>query len=731
MGRPTLRPPRITLKSANDKPINVRGCYECNFVIDGHHGRGKCYVADTPSLLGLDWIIQHEPLFRRLTEGSISNVSSSTLKALNSSLTTRLKKEFSTVFTPGLGHCTKSKAKLTLKPNAKPVFQKARPVPYAAVQKISTEIDRLVSTQVPMPVDHSEWSAPIVAVQKKNGSIRLCADYSTGLNDALEQHQHPLPTPDDIFTKFNGGRYFSQLDLAEAYLQLEVDVDLKQLLTINTHRGLFRFNRLPFGVKPAPGIFQQCIDALIAGLDGTAAYLDDILVTGRTIDEHNTRLEAMLLRIQDYGFRVRLEKCKFLQTEINYLGFVINEQGRRPDPDKIEAIQKMPAPKDVSQLRASLGLINFYGNFVKDLHNLRAPLDALTKKDVVYTWTPECQSSFDKIKAILSSDLLLTHFDPNLPIIVAADASNYGIGATLSHRFPDGSEKVVYHVSRCLTTAQKNYSQIEKEALALIFAVQKFHRFVHGRHFTLKTDHKPLVAIFGSKKGIPVYSANRLQRWATKLLNYNFAIEYVNTKDFGQVDALSRLIASHSSTPEDYVIANVDVDVTAELIENCRHLPVSVETIRTATRADQVIRKIIDYIKSGNWPAIERNSPFWHYYNRRDTLTTVDGCLLTASRIVIPGSLQRRVLTTLHKAHPGQTRMKMLARSYVYWPTLDTDIEQLVRNCSKCASVAKNPVKGELYSWPKPTSPWIRVHAHFAGLMNGRFYLILVDAYSK
>uniref|UniRef100_W6NAZ8 RNA-directed DNA polymerase n=1 Tax=Haemonchus contortus TaxID=6289 RepID=W6NAZ8_HAECO len=223
----------------------------------------------------------------------------------------------------------------------------------------------------------------------------------------------------------------------------------------------------------------------------------------------------------------------FLQTEINYLGFVINAQGRRPDPDKIKATQKMPAPKDLSQLRALLGLINFYGTSVKDPHNLRAPLDALTMKDAVYTWTPECQSSFDKIKATLSSDLLLTHFDPNLPIIVAA-------------------------------------------------------------------DHKPLVAISGSKKGMPVYSANRLQRWATMLLNCNFVIEYVNTKDFGQVDALSRLIASHSSTPKDYVIANVDVDVTAKLIENCRHLPVSAETIRTATRADQVIEKIIDYIKSGN-----------------------------------------------------------------------------------------------------------------------------------
>uniref|UniRef100_W6NB06 RNA-directed DNA polymerase n=1 Tax=Haemonchus contortus TaxID=6289 RepID=W6NB06_HAECO len=167
------------------------------------------------------------------------------------------------------------------------------------------------------------------------------------------------------------------------------------------------------------------------------------------------------------------------------------------------------------------------------------------------------------------------------------------------------------------------------------------------------------------------------------LLNYNFAMDYANTKDFGQADALSRLITSRSSTPKDYVIANVDVDVTVELIENCRQLPVPAETIRTATRADHVIKKIIDYIKAGNWHAINRNSPLWHYYNHRDTLTTVDGCILTASRIVIPGSLQRRVLTTLHKAHPGQTRMKMLARSYVYWPTLDTDIEQLVRNCSK------------------------------------------------
>ncbi|EYC27997.1 hypothetical protein Y032_0008g28 [Ancylostoma ceylanicum] len=213
-------------------------------------------------------------------------------------------------------------------------------------------------------------------------------------------------------------------------------------------------------------------------------------------------------------------------------------------------------------------------------------------------------------------------------------------------------------------------SKIEKEALALIFAVQKFYRFVHGRHFTLKTDHKPPLAIFGSKKGEPVYSANRLQRSATTLLKFNSTVEYVNTKNFGQTDALSRLIAAQPSESDDYVIVAVDVDV-------------------------------------------DRNSPLWHYYYySRDKLTTTNDCLLTANRIVIPKSLHCRVLASLHKAHQGQTRMKMPARSYVFqWPSLDADIESIVKNCTTCTMLAKNSVKAELYSRPKPTAPWTREHA--------------------
>ncbi|KAK6763772.1 hypothetical protein RB195_024195 [Necator americanus] len=249
--------------------------------------------------------------------------------------------------------------------------------------RISTEIDRLVSTHVLEPVYHSEWAALIVAVQKKNGSIRPCADHSTGLSAAMEQNL--LPSPDDIFMELNGGRYFSQLDLAEAYLQLEVNDVPKLPLTINTHCGLYRFNHSftsSFGVKPAPdpSILKQCMDVLIAGIDGTVAYLDDILVTGRTIEEQNARLEytwsnKVFKRIQDCGLSFRLDKCASMRTEITYFEYVFKAQGQsRKDESYIEG------PKDVSQLRFFLGIINFYGDFVKNLHSLRTPLDTLTKK---------------------------------------------------------------------------------------------------------------------------------------------------------------------------------------------------------------------------------------------------------------------------------------------------------------------------------------------------------------
>ncbi|XGW11934.1 hypothetical protein V3C99_012977 [Haemonchus contortus] len=359
--------------------------------------------------------------------------------------------------------------------------------------------------------------------------------------------QHPLPTTEEVFTKLNGGQFFSQIDLADAYLQIEVESRSKEMLTINAHRGLYRYNRLPFGVKSAPGIFQQIMDSMICGLQGVAPYLDDIIVTGHTYEEHCRNLETLLNRISEYGFHVRLVKCHFLMPMVRYLGFILDKDGRRPDPEKIEAVRQMPVPWNVAEVRSFLGMISYYGSFVAEMRQIRAPLDELLKKNVPSRWTSKCDEAFKRAKEVLSSDLLLTHFDPSLEIIVAADASDYGIGAVILHKMPDRTEKAICHASKSLTTAEKNYGQIEKEGLALIFAVRKFYRYIYGRQFKLLTDHKPLLHIFGPKKMVPIYTANRLQRWKLILMGYDFSLIYRSTSEFGKADAF---IETHSSKTE-------------------------------------------------------------------------------------------------------------------------------------------------------------------------------------
>ncbi|PIO65501.1 hypothetical protein TELCIR_12825 [Teladorsagia circumcincta] len=276
--------------------------------------------------------------------------------------------------------------------------------------------------------------------------------------------------------------------------------------------------------------------------------------------------------------------------------------GRRPDPKKIEVIKQMPSPKDLPQLRSLLGLLSHYGSFVKEMRSLRAPLDALLAKNAKFKWTRTCEECFNRAKEILTSDLLLAHYDPSQDIIVAADASNYGLGAVISHRYKDGSEKAIAHASRSLLPAEKNYSQIEKEALAIVFAVQKFRRMLHERWFTLLTDHKPLLTIFGSKK-IPVYTANRLQRWAITLLAYDFNIQYRSTRSFGQADALSRLIANQSAQEEDRVIAaiSIDDDISQTFVNTIRALPVTAREVKESTAKDRLLKQAVSYIQ-GSWP---------------------------------------------------------------------------------------------------------------------------------
>jgi hypothetical protein len=240
---------------------------------------------------------------------------------------------------------------------------------------------------------------------------------------------------------------------------VELDDDSKQLCNINTHRGVYEYQLLPFGIKSAPGIFQAIMDNMLAGLSFPTAYLDDIIVVSCSPDDHRRHLHAAFLRINEYGFRVRLGKCSFFQLSIKCLGFIVDKDGRLPDPQKITAVAKMPAPTNITTLRSILGLVNYYQSFVPNMRSMRQPLDDLPKKDNEWTWSARCQQIFESIKGILNSDLLLTHYDPLLEVIVAADASEHGVVAVIQHRWPNGSGKAIAHASCSLKPAEQNYSQ--------------------------------------------------------------------------------------------------------------------------------------------------------------------------------------------------------------------------------------------------------------------------------
>uniref|UniRef100_A0A183CHH4 RNA-directed DNA polymerase n=1 Tax=Globodera pallida TaxID=36090 RepID=A0A183CHH4_GLOPA len=654
----------------------------------------------------------------------------------------KLPQRYAQIFEEGLGLCTKIKAHLTLNPTATPVFRRARPVPYSALPVVNGELERLEKMKVITPVEHTEWAAPILVVKKANGSARLCADFSTGLNDSLQLHQHPLPLPSDIFSKLNGGKYFSKVDLSDAYLQIELDEESKNLCTIATHRGHFKYERMPFGVKSAPGIFQSIMDNMLADLSFALAYLDDIIIVSPTIDEHAEHVDQIFARLNNWGFRARMDKCSFFQTEIKYLGVIIDQKGRRPDPSKVTAIAEMPIPTNLPELRSYLGMVNYYQEFIRNFRCIRQPLDELLKADQPWNWTPKCQNAFNKIIATLQSDLALTHYDPALPIIVAADASQHGIGGVLSHELANGTIKAVSHFSRSLSPAEQNYGQIEKEALALVEAVKRFHKMIFGRKFTLLTDHQPLKKIFGNKSGVPKHSHNRLVRWSLILTAYDFDIKYVKTELFGQADALSRLISSNRAAKpdEEIIVASCEIEnsLQNDIREIVRQLPITYKELVAETKDDSGLQQIMKFVKN-LWPEPKNfreteflsSEKYVQFHRRKDDISIVNDCLMLGERIIIPKALQKQILKMLHQGHPGTRRMKSLARIHVYWPMLDTEIESFVHKCPSCALAAKNPTKTTLQSWPKTDGPWQRIHMDYAGPFHKKMYLIIVDSYSK
>ncbi|EFP11683.1 hypothetical protein CRE_27751 [Caenorhabditis remanei] len=711
IGAPELEEVPHRIACANGTEMIVKGRVLVSFELKGVQYSEYAYVRqEFTNLIGMSWLA-HSPEVIEALDVVVSSVTTAVAEKDSNRLRMSLQTEFPKVFEDTLGLCTKEKALVRTLPNVNPTFKKCRPVPYGSEKPVEAELKRLEDMGVIEHISHSDWASPIVVVRKR---IRGKCEY-------VLTSKVPLK-----------GKIFSQIDLKDAYLQIELDSEAQKLAVINTHLGLFKYKRMPFGLKPAPAIFQKVVDKLTNGLPGVASYLDDIIVSAETMHEHEHILKLLFARFEEYGLKVSLEKCAFAKSEIKFLGFIVNGNGRKPDPQKTEVIRGMESPKNQKQLASFLGAICFYSRFVPKLSDLRGPLDRLMKQDVDWKWTNIEQNAFDRLKNSVADATMLSHFKEDWKIVIAADASQYGIGGVLSHINPEGQELPIAHFARSLTETEKRYSQIEKEGLALVYTVKKCHKFVFGRKFSLQTDHKPLLAIFGDNKDLPVHSQNRLVRWAITLLSYNFDISYVSTAKFAKADWLSRMIQNYPRDENDVVIAEIrNEDDFEDEFPKAELYPVTAEDIKAASETDPEVSTVMKLVRHDSWKPKPHSDveKYWHRY--KDRLKILQHCLLLDDRVVVPRKLQNAVLSLLHEGHPGIIKMKQKARAFVFWRGLDREVERMVQHCSRCQEQSKMPIVAPLNPWPAPEKPWIRIHVDYAGPVDGNYLLVVVDGLSK
>ena len=522
---------KVTLSTYTGEEIPVSGEVQISVKYENQQHILPAMVVKSsgPNLLGRDWLLVIKLYWINIF--AIQEGNPQLQKILDSP------KE---VFGGGLGTMRGTTAKIYVDPEATPKFMKARPVPYALKAKVEKELDRLQSEGIISPVEFTEWAAPIVPEVKQDGSVRICGDYKCTVNQVSTLDNYPIPKTEDLLATLGGGNKFTKLDMSQAYQQLLLDEESKKFTTINTHKGLYQYNRLPFGVSSAPGISQRTMENLLQGIPHVVVRVDDILVSGKDDPDHLANLGTVLSRLSNAGLKLSLGKCLFMQPQVTYCGYVINGDGIQPVAAKVDAIKNAPEPKDVSQLRAFLGMLNYYHRFLPDVATILEPLHHLLRKGSKWQWLKEQQEAFKKAKELLQSAELLVHFDPAKELILAADASDYGVGALLSHKMDGGAECPIGYMSRSLNEAERNYSTLEKEALAIIFGVKKFHQFLYGHPFTIKTDHKPLEGLLNERKGIPALAAPRIQRWALTLSAYEYKISYKAGQTNGNAYGLTR-----------------------------------------------------------------------------------------------------------------------------------------------------------------------------------------------
>ena len=648
-----------------------------------------------------------------------------------------LEMEFPTVFTNKLGKLKGFKHKIVVREGVLPVKQKVRNVPINYRNKLKDILEDLCKKGIIEPIESSDWVSPIVISLKSNRELRLCVDLRS-LNDAIWVDVYPLPNLQELTSTISDATVFSTIDLTSAYHQIELDVNSKHCTAFITPEGAFQYKRMPFGLASASAVFQRVMSKVIQGVPGTRVFQDDILIHGKDKLEHDERLRLVLHRLEENGLTVRRDKCKFGCAQVEYLGHLISGKGIQPKQCHVEAVRDAPSPGSKEQLMSFLGLTEFYSRFIDQYASKVEKLRELLKKNVKYEWSNEHELCFNKLKKeIINAPCLQPHI-AGKRCIVSVDASCHGIGAVLSQT--DGAEEwIVSYASRTLSSTERNYSVIEKELLAAVWASERFRMYVWGMKYKLRTDHKPLVNIL--KPGGGVNLTPRLARLAAKLQMYHFEIEYIPGRKNCIADGLSRLPLSacneHLDVECEVALTMEDILCGNEYLGDM-NVHLSEDMWMNAMHKDQDLIKVTEWLSKG-WPE-ERNvrGELASYWKVKDELSYHNGLILRGERLVPPGTVRAVILQLGHSGHAGMSSTKRNIKQSFWWPGIDCEVDKFVRGCNICANSDKSakPCTVPLTLVELPQGPWRKLAIDFIGPMSSPggkevYGIVLVDYYTK
>ena len=672
-----------------------------------------------------------------------------------------------------------------------PVHTKNYRYPFVHRQEVRDQIEKMLEQGIIRPSE-SAWSSPIWVVPKKMDASgkqkwRLVVDFRK-LNEKTLDDKYPIPNITDVLDKLGKCHYFTTLDLASGFYQVETHPQDIEKTAFNVEHGHFEFLRMPMGLKNSPSTFQRVMDNVLRGLQNEIClvYLDDIIVFSTSLQEHMVNLEKVFQRLRESNFKIQMDKSEFLKLETVYLGHIISKDGIKPNPDKISAIKRYPIPKTPKEIKQFLGLLGYYRKFIPDFARLTKPLTQCLKKGKKITFDTDYVNCFEKCKTILTNDPILQYPDFTKEFNLTTDASNVAIGAVLSQG-PINSDKPICYASRTLNESEMNYSTIEKELLAIVWATKYFRPYLFGRKFKIFTDHKPLQWMMNMKE-----PNSRLTRWKLRLSEYDFTVVYKKGRSNTNADALSRIEIhtkeatslmeeinslmgnpsesvqnkANSSTETIHTSAEnpiLEIPITDEplnkfqrqicftIVNDVKKRPQVTKPFDTHTRIsiqlseanleEEVINAVKEYIIPKVKTGILVNPPLAMYsivpiLQDKFKCSSLNLVLAKIELENVKDYLRQQEI--IQQYHYGKTNHRginechlALSRKY-YWPKLKDHVTKFINECPICgqAKYDRNPVRPQFNVVPPATKPFEIVHMDLFTVQSEKF-VTFIDVFTK